>query len=76
MERELIPKSHLCPHCGGKMRLVQCDDRSDGCKWECKKQVNGERHKVEFSIRKDSWFEASNLTLEEILKLTYWVLTC
>ena len=72
MERELIAKSRLCPHCGSEMRLVQCDDRSDGCKWECKKQVNGKRHKVEFSIRKDSWFEASNLTLEEILKLTYW----
>ena len=25
------------------------------------------------SIRKDSWFEKSNLSLEEIVKLTYWL---
>ena len=31
----------------------------------------GEKHKVEISVRKGSWFEKSNLTLEEILKLTY-----
>ena len=32
------------------------------------------RHKVELNIRKISWFEQSNLnlTLEEIIKLTYW----
>ena len=28
---------------------------------------------MEFSIRKGGWFEGSNLTLEEILKLTYWL---
>ena len=30
------------------------------------------RHRVEISIRQGTWFEKNNLTLEEILKLTYW----
>lgn len=72
MKRNLISSSRLCPYCDSEMRLVECGDRSDGYKWECRRQVNGKRHKVELSIRKDSWFEGSNLTLEEILKLTYW----
>ena len=72
IERKLICNSRLCLQCDSQMRLVECSDRSDGCKWECRRQVNGKRHKVEFSIRKGSWFEGSNLTLEEILKLTYW----
>ncbi len=54
------------------MRLVECNDRLYGCKWECRRQVKGKRHKVELSIHKRSWFEGSDLTLEEILKLTYW----
>ena len=72
MKRNLISNSQLCPYCDSEMRLVECGDRSDGFKWECRRQVKGKRHKVELSIRKDSWFEGSNLTLEEILKLTYW----
>ena len=38
----------------------------------CRRQINRKRHKVEMSIRKDSWFAKSNLSLEEIVKLTYW----
>ena len=72
MERNLICKRMLCPQCSSEMKLVECDDRSDGCKWECGRLLNGKRHKVEMSVRKGSWFECSNLTLEEILKLTYW----
>jgi hypothetical protein len=54
------------------MKLVKCEDRSDKYKWECRKSVNGKRHKVEILIRKGSWFEKSNMTLEEVLKFTYW----
>ena len=46
MKRHLISSSRLCPHCNGEMRLVKCSDRSDGYKLECKRQVNGKRHKV------------------------------
>ena len=72
MEMKLIAKIRLCPLCDGEMKLVECGDRSDGCKWECRRQAKGKRHEVEVSIRKGSWFEGSNLTLEEILKVTYW----
>lgn len=72
MDEGLMAKGRSCPMCAGEMSLTRCEDRSDGLKWECRKQVNGKRHKAEVSIRKGSWFEKSNMTLEEILKLTYW----
>ena len=34
--------------------------------------MKAKRHNAELSIRKGSWFEHSNMTLEEILKFTYW----
>jgi hypothetical protein len=72
MDEGLIAKSRLCCHCDQPMKLVKCEDRSDKYKWECRKSMNGKRHKVEISIRKGSWFEKSNMTLEEVLKFTYW----
>ena len=54
------------------MKLVTCNDRSDGLKWECRIQASGKRHRTEASIRRGSWFAQSNITLEEILKFTYW----
>lgn len=54
------------------MQWTPCEDRSDGLKYECRQTGTTKRHRVERSIRAGSWFEKSNLTLEEILKLTYW----
>ena len=54
------------------MKWVEGDDRSDGYVWECRKQRDGKRHRCERSIREGSWFEKSNLTIEEVLKFTYW----
>ena len=54
------------------MKLVECTNRLDGYKWECRTQISGKSHKVELSTRKASWFDNSNLSLEEILRLTYW----
>ena len=68
----LLRKSQLCPHCNTEMKLVTCNDRSDGLKWECRIQTSGKQHRVEISIRRGSWFAQSNMTLEEILKFTYW----
>lgn len=72
MEEGLLAKEPLCPICAGEMSLSRCEDRSDGFKWECRIQVNFKKHRAELSIRKDSWFEKSRMTLEEILKLSYW----
>ena len=72
MDEGLMAKECSCPMCAGEMSLMRCEDRLDGLKWECRKQVNGKRHKAELSMRKGSWFEKSKMTLEEILKLTYW----
>ena len=72
VDEKLTANSRKCGHCNEMMKLVIANDRSDGFKWECRRQINGKRHRVEMSIRKDSWFEKSNLTLVEIVKLTYW----
>ena len=72
MRDGLLAKSRVCSICGDDMKLESCDDRSDGFKWECRRRLNGKRHKVEMSIRAGSWFEQSKMTLEEILKYTYW----
>ena len=55
------------------MKLVESGDRSDGYVRECRKQVNGKRHRCERSITEGSWFEKANLTIEEVLKFTYWL---
>ena len=72
MNEGMIASKRACPVCGENMELVECTDRSDGYKWECRKRVNNKRHKSTVSSRKGSWFEQSNLTLEEIIKFTYW----
>ena len=72
MDEGLIAKERLCPMCEEGMTLTRCADRSDLFRWECRKQEKGKRHKAEISIRKGSWFEKSKMTLEEIVKLTYW----
>ena len=44
------------------MRFVICNDQADGCKWQCRKQIDGKLHMVEKSIRKGSWFDKQNDT--------------
>lgn len=72
MDERLMTKERSCPMCAGEMSLSRCEDRSDGLKRECRKQVNGRRHNTEVSIRKGSRFDNSKMTLKEILKLTCW----
>lgn len=71
-EMGMIASQMECLLCGNEMEMTASNDRSDGCKWQCRKTINGKRHKVEQSIRKRSWFDNSNMTLVEILKFTYW----
>ena len=37
MEEKLIASEQRCPRCDEEMTLVECKDRSDGYKWECRK---------------------------------------
>ena len=69
MQNNLVASSRKCPVCSSDMQLKDAPNySSDGCRWRCRK--NG--HSSEVSLRKGSWFEKSNLTLEEIIELTYW----
>jgi transposase-like protein len=54
------------------MKWTECSDRSDGYKFECRGGNDHKRHRCERSIRENTWFERSNLTIEEIIKFTYW----
>ena len=72
IDERLVAKERLCPICDKRMTLTRRSDRSDLFKWECREQEKGKRHKAEISIRKSSWFEESKLTLEDMVKLTYW----
>ena len=54
------------------MKWEACGDRSDGYIWQCRKQIDGKRHWCERSIREGSWLESANMTLEEVMKFTYW----
>ena len=67
----LLAKEVLCHNCKEKMKCVLCKDRLDGLKFECRGKGT-KRHRMERSIRQNTWFEKSNMTLHEILKLTYW----
>ena len=60
MKEKLIASTQNCTKCGAEMSLLECEDRSDGYRWECRKQAGGRRHKQTLSIRKASWFEESN----------------
>lgn len=71
-EEGLIASSRNCTMCGSEMNWVRRGDRSNGYIWECSRQINGKRHRCERSIREGSWFENSNMTIEKVLKFTYW----
>ena len=43
MSEGLIRKSQLCPQCNNEIKIVTCNDRSDGLKWECRVQSSAKR---------------------------------
>ena len=45
MDEGLMAKERSSPMCAGEMSLTRYEDRSDGLKWECRKQVNWLMHK-------------------------------
>lgn len=75
-ENNMIARERKCPVCGELMKVVIDSGKkasSDGIHWACrrKRKEDDQRHQKYLSIRTGSWFEKSNLTLAEILKLTY-----
>ena len=71
-EEGLIRASRVCDICRSDMNWVECRDRSGGYIWECRKQIGQKRHRTEKSIREGSWFEESNMSIEEMIKFSYW----
>ena len=47
---------------------------SEGFRWRCRRRVAGNRCHGSASIRHGSWFQKSNLTLQEIVHITYNIL--
>jgi transposase-like protein len=68
----LITKETICRSCGNVMKWTKCADRSDGYKFECRGTKSIKRHRIEKSIRENTWFDKTNLTLEEVVQFTYW----
>lgn len=73
-DHNLIASKRICDDCGREMKLKPTKDgRADKWVWRCRKRVGQGKEKVkETSIRQDSIFEGSNLTIGEILQFIYW----
>lgn len=66
---KLLANKRKCPVCNCDMKYtLSTTYSSDGVKWRCQKLD----HTKDVSIRRNSWFEGSNMTLEEVIELTYW----
>ena len=63
--RRLLKNSCICPRCNLQCGLISRHDVSDGKTWNCS------ACKVHCSIRQDSWFARSYLSLHIILILGY-----
>ena len=70
MTEGLHGKSQPCPHSSKEMKLMTCNDQSDGLKWdaEYRQAVNDTRPTHQYE--EEAGFHRA--TLEEILKFTYW----
>ena len=73
MENGYIKNKRLCPECGEKMKLISVSSErtSDGYQWRCRRN-SPKNHDIRLSLRHGSWFANANMTLEEILEMTYW----
>ena len=72
----LIRSKVQCNTCERDMTWSADPSRSDGFRWRCRKSVAGVRCRAATSIRHGSWFQLSNLTLAEIIVITYDILCC
>lgn len=70
----LIKRELICPHCGDSMVLKQTANTTDKVRWECNKHGKNRICRTRRSIRVQSWFSSSKLSLGEIMNLTYEIL--
>ncbi len=66
MGNRLIDDRRSCRHCRIAMTLVSDSTETDGFVWRCK------TCRTKSSIRRDSLFSASHLTISSVLELLYW----
>ncbi|KAG8182242.1 hypothetical protein JTE90_024175 [Oedothorax gibbosus] len=71
--RELgLIKDHLkCPKCSADMKLKPERKISDNLVWICRNSENRKTCGCKRSLREDSWFRNSKMTLQEVFLLTY-----
>jgi len=70
----LIRSKVQCNLCSCDMTWYADPSNLDGFRWRCRRMVAGTRCSGSRSIRHGSWFHGSNLTLHEVLYLTYNIL--
>jgi len=70
----LIPSRVQCNICERDMTWTADPTRNDGFRWRCRRSVARVRCRGTASIRDGSWFRLSNLTLLEIISITYDIL--
>ena len=73
-EMGLLPRTRPCPTCGNNMSLIKDSKVSDRHRWYCRIKTGPKKHEHKLSLRTGTFFEKSNMTIEEILQIVYlWV---
>ena len=67
----LLRTKMTCNTCGRDMVWYADPNRNDGYRWRCRRRTSVSQCSVSMSIRQGSWFQQSNLTLMEVMFLTY-----
>ena len=68
----LLPDKRECLTCGGNMSLINDSKVSDGHRWYCRVRTGPNKHEHRRSMRTGTFFEKSNMTLEEIIQFLYF----
>lgn len=70
-DKELIASHYECPTCKKIMKLTTEKTSQERLIWKCNTH-EGIRHTVKRSIRRGTWFDHSNFSLQDILLLSYY----
>ena len=67
----LLRSKMQCNTCGRDMTWSADSNLPEGFRWRCQRRVAGVSCNKSASIKQGSWFQQSNLTLQEILLITH-----